>query len=246
MFADTVEFHILSIEPEARPGIETEIAKSRRSPHLVHDAPFGKDAGTHFIDIGMVWRPKTRVPDLQSHLVSLGIEDRVLHFITTSSHLNIDLDATGLGIGHHMDAPVTHMDGLCLDEPHMAVDATARVPARVGLVAIVDTHGNDIVATAQIARDVILKRTITIGTESHLLAIDIDGGVHIDPVELDEIKTGVRDTEVLAIPADTARERSPTRPRRIGSQEVALDGPVMGQVQATPVGVVVSIVGHRR
>ena len=43
------------------------------------------------------------------------------------------------------------------------------------------------------------------------MTVDVDGGVHIDSVELDEVAVGLTDREMLAIPSHATWECSPTR-----------------------------------
>ena len=54
----------------------------------------------------------------------------------------------------------------------------------------------------------------------------------------------MRDWEVLAVPADAAREGSPTRSAGIAGIEVTLDGPVVGHVEKAPVAIIVILLGH--
>ena len=83
------------------------------------------------------------------------------------------------------------MDGIGLREPHMAIDATPRIPTGVRLIGVVHTNCHHIITFFYIRRDVIFKARIAIRTEAHFATIDIDGGVHIDTIELDEELLGV-------------------------------------------------------
>ena len=85
-----------------------------------------------------------------------------------------------------IDAPMLYMDGIGLCEPYVPINAAARVPAAVGLVAVVHTHSHHVVALTDVGCDVVLEGTVAVGTEAHLLTVDIDSGVHIDTVELEE------------------------------------------------------------
>ena len=244
VLADTVQLDILPVEPEAGLSIKAEVAESGIGPHLVHHTPLGYDLSAHPIYIWMFRRPQTRVLDFRTHIATRSVENRVLDLIALSSHADINFHLAILGIGLDVDTRITDIDGFGPDKPDVAIDAASGIPARIGLVGIVDTHGNDVVATAQVAGNVVLERAVAIRSVAEFLAIDVDSGVHVDAIELDEVKTGIADPEMLAIPPHTTRQGSPTRPRGIGSQKVTFDCPVVRQVQCTPVGVIVFVTGH--
>ena len=111
-----------------------------------------------------------------------------------------------------MGTPMSHMGGLGHGKPYVAIDAATGIPARVGLVAVVNTDGNDIVSSTQIAGNLVLKRTITVRAVTHLLAIDVDSGVHVDAIKLQEILTDITYTEMLAVPAYPTGQCTATGP----------------------------------
>ena len=78
---------------------------------------------------------------LDFHLLSRGIYDVHLH----------------IAVWLYVNTPMGDVDIVGLRQPYMTVDATTGIPAGIGLVTIVDTHGNDIVATTQITCDIIFK-----------------------------------------------------------------------------------------
>ena len=129
-----------------------------------------------------------------------------------------------------MNAPVLDAHALRLGEPDMAVDATAGVPAGVRLIAVIDTYGNNIIACTEITCNLVFKRTVAIRAVAHLLTVDIDRGVHIDTVELQEVTAHLADTEMLAVPPHPARQRTASGTTGVAGREVALNGPVMRQV----------------
>ena len=86
-----------------------------------------------------------------------------------------------------MDTPALDVDGVGLGEPHMAVDATARVPTGVGLVGVINTHGYYVLTFVYVWGDIVLETGIAIRARAYLLSIDINGGVHVNTIELQEI-----------------------------------------------------------
>ena len=79
---------------------------------------------------------------------------------------------------------MSHMGGIHLRQPYMAVDATTAIPAGIRLVAIVHTNSYDIIAFTKVFRDGLFKRAVAVRTEAHFPAIHINGGVHVNTVEL--------------------------------------------------------------
>ena len=103
------------------------------------------------------------------------------------------------------------------DEPYVAVDAGTRVPARVGILRVVDTHGQNVVAVfVQIGCHVIEERDVAVGTLTKQMAVQIDFRAIVDALEVDEegfilhLSTFILHPssfiqhEVFAIPADAA------------------------------------------
>ena len=124
-------------------------------------------------------------------------------------------------------------------KPHMAIDTTTAVPPGVGLVAIVHPDSHHIVSTpVEIGSEVVFKRTVTVGPLSEKVPVEIHGCVHIYSIELDEILVLVSHSKMLPIPSYPSGQRPSARARRVGWQEVTLNGPVMWQVEVSP-GIVV-------
>lgn len=72
------------------------------------------------------------------------------------------------------------------------------------------------------------------------MSVQVNGGIHVDAAEVNEVLlASVADGERLAIPTDTARKSTSSRPRRIVLAEVAFDRPIVWKVQFTPSGIVV-------
>ena len=99
----------------------------------------------------------------------------------TSSQLVVEINKV-----MNVDAPMLHMNGIGAGEPYVAVDAAARVPARVGLVAVVNADGHHVAAFTDVGRDVVLEAGVAVGAVAHLLPVHVDRRVHIHAVELQE------------------------------------------------------------
>ena len=165
---------------------------------------------------------------------------------------HIDLHLPGVAatpLGHGVDAPLGHAQGRGGGEPHMAIDAAARIPATVGLVAVINADGQDIVARRiKIGSEVVLEGGVAIGARAEGVAVDINRAVHIDAIEGDEDAVGGRacgQTEVFPIPAYAAGKRAATGATGVANMEVAFDGPVVGQGETAPTTVVIGRGGHR-
>ena len=176
MVADAVEFHILAVEPESRLGIEAERAESRRRTHGIYGLTSDDDLSEQGVDIRCIGAPQARVA--HGHLLigaaicnlrddlAVAVKERVAHH-RVLPFLAVIGEGDGHGhrprasifrCRHNVYAPVGDVQRCGGGEPHVAVDATARIPARVGLVAVVDAYGNDIVSiAAEIRREVVLK-----------------------------------------------------------------------------------------
>jgi len=107
-----------------------------------------------------------------------------------------------------MHAPRRDMHRVGDDQPDVAIDAGARIPARIGLQRIVDAHGDDIrlAVGAQIGRQVVDEGDVAIGPQAQGMTVDPDFAALIDAVELDGdalSAPAAREGDRLAIPADT-------------------------------------------
>ena len=93
--------------------------------------------------------------------------------------------------------------------------------------------------------DVVFETGIAIGTEAHLLAIDVDGGIHVDTVELEIIVySGFVNSKRFPVPANAAREGTTASTAGVTYVEVTLDSPIMGHVEQPPPGVVIVCIRH--
>ena len=241
VLADTVQFHIPAIEPEASRSVKPKVTEGGSRPHLIDDLTSRQHLRAYLICIRGIGRPQMRMPHLHAHLLAVSVKDGIPNLIVVSFHIHINLHLSCRGIGLYVDTPVPHVDGIRPRQPHMTVDATTRIPSGVRLVTVVHPDGNDIIARLQVFRNIILEGTVAVRTEAHLLSVDIDGSVHIDTVKLYKslLIRDILNREPLPVPADTAGQGSPTRSTGIASMEVPLYRPVMGQVEGTPLAVII-------
>src|SRR5438094_3656026 len=85
-------------------------------------------------------------------------------------------------------APMIDMHSLGADEPRVAVDAGAGVPARIRLFRVVYPYGEEVArrTVAQVRRELIAEGGVAIWPHAQAMAIDPDLAVPVDAVELDE------------------------------------------------------------
>ncbi|OPZ71863.1 MAG: hypothetical protein BWY83_00943 [bacterium ADurb.Bin478] len=139
-------------------------------------------------------------------------------------------------------APGTNMEGCSGDEPHMAVNAGARVPARVRLLRVVHLHRQHVFACAHMPGQVVVKSGIPIGPAAQRLSVDVDCAVLVDPVE-DDIKFFILhggELELFSVPGDAAGQQAALMAGGMLGFERAFNAPVMGHVQTSP-----ALVGKR-
>ena len=221
MFADTIQFHVLAVEPEARLGIKPEIAESRRGCHLVDYTTIFKYARTNLIYIGALWRPALQGSSVDihrgfrsgssSHLLACSIQHTIAHPVVLACHSSLHLDGTRLGVGLDVHTPMFHMHIVSLCQPNMTIDATTGIPTGVGLVAIIDTDSNDIAVATHIARDINYKRAVSVRAVVDNLTIDENDGIHIDTIKLQEVLGHILHIKVFPVPCHATRQRAPTR-----------------------------------
>ena len=170
-----------------------------------------------------------------------GITDREFHPVAGSSKIHLHPDIT-LRSGRDILSPLRNVGLLHgLGEPYVAIDSATRIPAAVRLVTIVHLHGNHIIPLLiNIRCKVVLESTVTVRTGSQLMAVDVDGRVHVNSIEGDGKSVVLLfriHGEMLAVPSYSARQSASAGSRRIAWREIALYRPVMRQIQASPMGV---------
>ena len=158
----------------------------------------------------------------------------------------------GLPVGNFRGGHIYTAPGHALrsraDQSDIAVDAAAGVPAAAGLDGIVHPHGDDVVLPHGVQQrgDVQVEGTVAVGPSPGLPAVDPDGAVHIHAVEFQGHAACIRGAEMLAVPADSAREGAAVDAGGVRGGEFPFDAPVVRQVQGTPGGVIKGLGRPRR
>ena len=280
MLAHTIDFHISAIEKETLLGIKLDITETDLRGLCIHHLVVYQEFALDGIEIPLANIPKSRIQHHQSLFVTALFLVVTALFLVPSTNRALSYDLARSiqhGISHqdfllalakshifHLDFDITLRSGAYilsplrdigvlqgLVEPYMAVDATSRIPTAVRLVAIIDLHGDYIIAfLINIRCKVVLECAVAIRTSTQLMTIDIDSGVHIHAIESNGISVililGI-DGEMLAIPSDATRQRTAAGTRRIVGREVALYRPVVWEIEMTPcpVGIVALFHSHR-
>ena len=140
-------------------------------------------------------------------------------------------------------APVIDVQRPGGDQPRMPVNTRAGVPARVRLLRVVDAHGDEVArrAVAQVRGELIAEGAVAVRPLAEVMAVDPDLTVSIHAVEFDEnelVAVALCDSEGLTVPAHAAGERATARPGGIPRAELALDAPVVRQVERSPTRIV--------
>ena len=144
-----------------------------------------------------------------------------------------------------VDTPVLNVDGMGFGEPNMAVDATAGVPTGVGLVGVVDTHCHHVLTFVDVRGDVVLEAGVAIRAGAYLLAVYEYRRIHVDSVELQEILFfACRQRKVFPVPPDATGEGTAGGAAGVAIVEIALDGPVVRDIESAPMGIVILRTGH--
>ena len=161
-------------------------------------------------------------------------------------HIHVDRSLPGTH-AHQLpaDAPLGEMDFRGCHHPHIAVDARPRVPARVGVAAVVHPYGKHIVAFLQVGRQVVEERDVAVRAFAQQVAVEVHLAAVVDAFEVDVVAGClVCHTEVLPVPGDAAGQVAGAA-CQVGG-EVSLDRPVVWQGELPPVLVIEGGERHQR
>ncbi|OPZ19541.1 MAG: hypothetical protein BWZ10_00916 [candidate division BRC1 bacterium ADurb.BinA364] len=152
--------------------------------------------------------------------------------------------ALGADFGRRgVEAPVGDPRFVRGGQPDVAVNARSGVPARIGMIRIVHSHGENVFAfRAQERSQLVFEAHVAVRPLAQMAAVDPDIGVHVNAVEFDEnaaIRPSRIEAELLAIPSDARGEESAFCPGGRVLIHSALDSPVVRQIQAPPGRIVV-------
>ena len=105
----------------------------------------------------------------------------------------------------HIHAPQVYRHALGLHEPHLAVDAAARVPPALMLIGSVHVNRDDVLLSVlHHVGDIDLKRSEAAETVRHQTAVEIHGGVSSYALEIQRqtaSPVALLDLEALSVPA---------------------------------------------
>ena len=192
-----------------------------------------------------------------------GVERQLL-VGTASLDRSLQVDACTLLAhlrGGELCAPYGYVDGLSLQQMHVAVEPGAAVPAR-GLLHVFQPYGQGVLRRigAQGIADVAVERVVAVGPEHHLLSVDVDMGLAHGTVEDEHgAPCGARGTgidgEVAAVPSHSHVGQSAGAAGMFGgfrltvlcdgyclqvvvAAEGTIDGPVMRNHYLLPFGII--------
>ena len=264
MQADAEQLDRIAIEEEALVGIPGDAAETEFLPVLVRPADGIADFDRRGIAVGILYVPEPRgrhryvcFIDGCATVRATGSGSAIGHPAApgiADCNSNAFRGALDFGphvrlfpFGAHEHSVVCNMRISHGDEPYVAVDSAAGVPAGIRLVGIVTTHRDHIVLTGgvELVRDVVAERTVTVRTRSGRQAVHIDGAVHEDAVELDHRQAAAgsdsfRRREMLPVPAYASRKCTATGSGRVVLAEFAFYAPVVREMQTAPGSVVES------
>ena len=254
VLADTIDLEVPAIEEETLLRIKLHISETCGGSSGIHHLTIHHQFALHAIEITFCDIPELRILYLKLlHLVALalchhlafrivdGVADGKFHLAALGKEIHLHLHIT-LRRGRYILSPLRDVCLLHgLGEPYMAIDAAARIPAAIGLVAVIHLYGDDIITLPiNIRCKVVLKSAVTIRSGAQFVPIDINGRVHIHAIEGDgkAVVLLLRiHGKMLAIPADASRQSATAGSRRIGWSEIALYRPIVREIQAAPMSV---------
>ena len=221
MHAGTEELDGLAVEQQPVLGVPVERAHAEAHRLLFKSLATGHQPRVGPVELRRVGRPQLDVRETERllHLLfSTGVElHRLAHLAGTVdvNHplelcrlrrrvLNDGLHHHGARVGRlHPHAVVLEVHLFLCQEPHVAVDACAAVPARVALMRVVHVHADGVLPLHEEARDVHKERRVAVGMPAGQLAVDVDRRVHVDALEVELhplMQVGIFEFELLDIP----------------------------------------------
>ena len=220
MQAGTIQFYWLAVEAQTLFGIILYGAYA--VCHL--DAVGARHFEFCLVKIWVVGRPQTWLLHLDGALQRIDgavfTDDVGREFYMMNvwrAHLNAPVVDISLGRGY---------------EPHVAIDARARIPAAVLLLRVVHTDHYLVFPYINIRCDVNPESRVAIGPAASQMTVDINVGIHIDTLEVEaNLLTLVclAQSEHTAIPSLARGQIGPVVACRSIDIEALLDAPVVWQ-----------------
>ena len=183
------------------------------------------------------------------HGASVGIGQRGFDFESfhriLNRHVYLDV-STGVGDARGLvaHAPLRDVGFGGADYIYVAVYARAGIPARVGVAAVFELHGQHIVAVLEVRRHIVHEGYVAVGAFAEQVAVEVNFAAVICAFKVDIVLVGTFWLgKVLAVPAYSAGQIACGTGKR--GRRRCLDAPVVGQVESAPFGVVISRRGSR-
>ena len=256
--AHALDLAVDPVEGESRVGVEGQRADAHRHFGLVKGLLAGGEGHLQRVEIRVVDVPAVRRGDLQVGVLlrgglGRGLGDHLAGGVAQGEvqpggggertfdrgiHVHHGLFG-GQAAGGVADAPQGEMRLAGGHQPDVAVDAGSRIEAGVGDAAVVHADGQDVVSRAvQVGGQVIQEGGVACGAHAEQVSVEVHRGAVVDTLEVDVglafgQPAGI---EMLAVPADAGGEVAGAG--GVVGRERALDGPVVGELDARPPGVV--------
>lgn len=136
-------------------------------------------------------------------------------------------------------SPKSDVDRMGPYQPDVSVDSRTGIPPGIRLFRIIHPDDQYILLRPiiQTGRQVIPERDITIRPISEQMTVEPHPALLVNAVEIDKeafVTITLRNGKTLPVPSDAARKRPASGSRRMVGRKVALDTPVMRQVQFPP------------
>ena len=259
MQTDALDLHPAAIEREALVGIELQRTQTDVDLIAVDGLIAFQERGAQQVEIGIVEVPAMRTGDIEAYLVgSLGTNHLLSHHTTIgieqldvqlqAAHTlrivdgNIDIDL-GRSIGelgaNPACAPLGKVRLRCFNIPHIAIDARARVPAAIGITAMIDTHREDVVACLEVGRHVVEERGKATGAFTQQMTIEIDLRVVVNAFKINKVSLTVSQSasrDMQSVPGHATREIALAR--AFVRRHRQLHAPIVRQVHLAPARIV--------
>ncbi len=176
--ADAVELGLFPVDEEAILRVKAQLAEPKAGVHRVTDLMVDKQGGAQGVQLRAVRRPGddfARFQQLMAHLIG-----RALGF-----HFCGDLiDPLAVHkVGGDVNAVIDEVAGVFDVEGDLAVDASARIPPGAGKARVHLQQQGVVPVLLQKRCNVMLKGGEAILPFPGLVAVDIEGGVHVHAVK---------------------------------------------------------------
>lgn len=250
--AHSLDLEILVIEPEAGVGAELGTADAEARGDGIDDLLAAKHLGGELIECGRIDGPELRALNFEFQSAGLagGFRDGLAigaggpQADAGIGGGKLDLDLKLRPVPGNLrrgdeDSVGSDVELVGEDEPGVAVDAGAGIPARGGLGGGVGADGQQVFSGTERIADVAAETGVAVGPAAYFLPIQPDLAVGHHAVEFQPGELGLFfEFDGFAIPRHTGRQ--PTTGAAAGSVllELTGDAPVVRDIDLLPAGAV--------